>query len=175
MVLNSSREKWLSCYYVALIISTFNMKLPFLFIWFWLFLPVLRSHSVKIFKIVIILKLFLAVFQVPLERKKRYIAIRKEAREAGNGDPGMKFIYDYGKNCHLTFHTLFIDTLLIGFTVSRAHKSIHFTLSYNQFPSTLKFQWSIRACLFVITLTNGLIFFLFRWTQVFSFCIIHDG
>lgn len=55
---------------------------------------------------------------MPLERKKRYIAIRKEARDAGNSDQGMEEIYDYEKMPSY-LQTVFIDVLLIGFYCSR--------------------------------------------------------
>lgn len=74
---------------------------------------------------------------MPLERKKRYIAIRKEARDAGNSSQGMKIIYGHEKKCFLTCHTVFLDVFLTK--VAGTNKSIQCISPNNQFSPTLKF------------------------------------
>lgn len=76
---------------------------------------------------------------MPLERKKRYLAIRKEARDAGNSGQGMKVINGNEKNAFLPFIQCFLMCSSLASTVAGANKSIQCISSNNPFPPTLKF------------------------------------
>lgn len=76
---------------------------------------------------------------MPLERKKRYIAIRKEARDAGNSSQGMEVIYGDEKNAFLLVMQCFLMYSSLASAIAGTNKSLQCISSNNQFPPTLKF------------------------------------